>query len=195
MKKELFLNSLAEHGYNVLFGSKKHFSTYDIVGKIPSGIALITLLIGIWQLYAPSFYYSKEISLVIILVSVVALQINHYGAEKEKYMKVGIRLTEIHNDLKTLYYEVKGSTESEVTIENQEKLKSLLNDYYDISISKQIAFSDWYAHYKFFHQAQHEWIDEVKGFTWKDKFPMSLRICAILLIIIIMIVLAKIVFF
>ena len=195
MKKELFLNSLAEHGYNVMFGAKKHFSTYDIVEKIPSGIALITLLIGIWQLYAPSFYYSKEISLVIILVSVVALQINHYGAEKEKYMKVGIRLTEIHNELKALYYEVKSSTELDVTIENQEKLKSLLNDYYDISITKQIAFSDWYAHYKFFYQAQHEWIDEVKGFTWKDKFPMSLRVFAILLIIIIMIVLAKIVFF
>ncbi|GIX59787.1 SLATT domain-containing protein [Bacillus cereus group sp. RP29] len=183
MKKEIFLKSLAEHGYNVMFGAKKHFATYDIVEKVPSGIALITLLIGIWQLYAPSFDYSKEVSLVIILVSVVALQINLYNSNKEDYMKAGIKLTEIHNELKDMYYQTKSSTESEVTNEEQEKLQKLLNDYYAISITKQITFSDWYAHYKFFYQAQHEWIDEQKRFTWKDKFPMSFRIWTAIVII------------
>lgn len=183
MKKEIFLKSLAEHGYNVMFGAKKHFATYDIVEKVPSGIALITLLIGIWQLYAPSFDYSKEVSLVIILVSVVALQINLYNSNKDDYMTAGIKLTEIHNELKDLYYWVKSSTESEVNNEQQEKLQKLLNDYYAISITKQITFSDWYAHYKFFYQAQHEWIDEQKIFTWKDKFPMSFRIWTAIVII------------
>lgn len=183
MKKEIFLKSLAEHGYNVMFGAKKHFATYDIVEKVPSGIALITLLIGIWQLYAPSFDYSKEVSLVIILVSVVALQINLYNSNKDDYMTAGIKLTEIHNELKDLYYWVKSSTESEVNNEQQEKLQKLLNDYYAISITKQITFSDWYAHYKFFYQAQHEWIDEQKSFTWKDKFPMSFRIWTAIVII------------
>ncbi|MDA2638702.1 SLATT domain-containing protein [Bacillus cereus] len=191
MKKEIFLKSLAEHGYNVMFGAKKHFATYDIVEKVPSGIALITLLIGIWQLYAPSFDYSKEVSLVIILVSVVALQINQYSAQKEDYMKAGIRLTEIHNELKDMYYQTNGSTESDVTKEEQEKLKGLLNDYYATSITKQIAFSDWYAHYKFFYQAQHEWIDEQKSFTWKDKFLMSLRIWIVILTITILILVIK----
>ena len=183
MKKEIFLKSLAEHGYNVMFGAKKHFATYDIVEKVPSGIALITLLIGIWQLYAPSFDYSKEVSLVIILVSVVALQINLYNSNKEDYMKAGIKLTEIHNELKDMYYQTKSSTESEVTNAEQEKLQKLLNDYYSISITKQITFSDWYAHYKFFYQAQHEWIDEQKSFTWKDRFPMSLRMWIVIIII------------
>lgn len=187
MKKEIFLKSLAEHGYNVMFGAKKHFATYDIVEKVPSGIALITLLIGIWQLYAPSFDYSKEVSLVIILVSVVALQINLYNSNKDDYMTAGIKLTEIHNELKDLYYWVKSSTESEVNNEQQEKLQKLLNDYYAISITKQIAFSDWYAHYKFFYQAQHEWIDEQKRFTWKDKFPMSFRIWTAIVIITILV--------
>lgn len=187
MKKEIFLKSLAEHGYNVMFGAKKHFATYDIVEKVPSGIALITLLIGIWQLYAPSFDYSKEVSLVIILVSVVALQINLYNSNKEDYMKAGIKLTEIHNELKDMYYQTKSSTESEVTNEEQEKLQKLLNDYYAISITKQITFSDWYAHYKFFYQAQHEWIDEQKRFTWKDKFPMSFRIWTAIVIITILV--------
>ncbi|MGR6005544.1 SLATT domain-containing protein [Bacillus paranthracis] len=168
---------------------KKHFATYDIVEKVPSGIALITLLIGIWQLYAPSFDYSKEVSLVIILVSVVALQINLYNSNKEDYMKAGIKLTEIHNELKDMYYQTKSSTESEVTNEEQEKLQKLLNDYYAISITKQITFSDWYAHYKFFYQAQHEWIDEQKRFTWKDKFPMSFRIWTAIVIITILVLL------
>lgn len=187
MKKEIFLKSLAEHGYNVMFGAKKHFATYDIVEKVPSGIALITLLIGIWQLYAPSFDYSKDVSLVIILVSVVALQINLYNSNKDDYMKAGIKLTEIHNELKDMYYQTKSSTESEVTNEEQEKLQKLLNDYYAISITKQITFSDWYAHYKFFYQAQHEWIDEQKRFTWKDKFPMSFRIWTVIVIITILV--------
>jgi len=191
MKKEQFLKSLAEHGYNVMFGAKKHFATYDIVEKVPSGVALITLLIGIGQLYAPSFDYNKQISLVIILVSVIALQINLYNSNKEDYMKAGIKLTEIHNELKDLYDWTKSSTESEVTNEQREKLKKLLNDYYAVSITKQIAFSDWYAHYKFFYQAQYEWIDEQKKFTWKDKFPMSLRMWTFIVFISILIFVIK----
>lgn len=191
MKKEIFLNSLAEHGYNVMFGAKKHFATYDIVEKIPSGIALITLLIGIWQLYAPSFEYNKEVSLVIILVSVVALQINQHNTKKEDYMKAGIRLTEIHNELKDLYYQTKSSPKSDVTNEDQERLKKLLNEYYATSITKQIAFSDWYAHYKFFYQAQHEWINEQKRFNWKDKIPMSFRLCSTIVIISILVLVIK----
>lgn len=191
MKKEQFLKSLAEHGYNVMFGAKKHFATYDIVEKVPSGVALITLLIGIGQLYAPSFDYNKQISLVIILVSVIALQINLYNSNKEDYMKAGIKLTEIHNELKDLYDWTKSSTESEVTNEQREKLQKLLNDYYAVSITKQIAFSDWYAHYKFFYQAQYEWIDEQKKFTWKDKFPMSLRMWTFIVFISILIFVIK----
>lgn len=187
MKKEVFLTSLAEHGYNVMFGAKKHFATYDIVEKVPSGIALVTLLIGIWQLYAPSFDYSKDVSLVIILVSVVALQINQYSTQKEDYKEVGEKLIGIHNELKDMYYQTKSSTETNVTKEEQEKLKRLLNYYSHISITKQIAFSDWYAHYKFFYQTQHEWIDEQKRFTWEDKFPMSFRIWTAIVIITILV--------
>lgn len=50
MDKDIFLKSVAEHGYNVYFGSKKHLATYDIVEKVPGRIAFITLCIGIWQI-------------------------------------------------------------------------------------------------------------------------------------------------
>ncbi|WP_232223960.1 hypothetical protein [Anoxybacteroides tepidamans] len=49
MDKDHLLRSLAENGYNVSFGAKKHFATYDIVEKIPGFLALISLLIGVWQ--------------------------------------------------------------------------------------------------------------------------------------------------
>lgn len=189
MDKDTFKKNLAEHGYNVLFGAKKHFATYDIVEKFPNMIALVTLIIGIWQIYDPSFQYNKQISLLIILVSVIALHINQYNAEKENYMEVGKRLIQIHNELKDMYYKIDSA--QEITKANEYTLNKLLKEYYDISITKQIILSDWYAHYKFFAQAQYEWIDEQKGFTWKDKFPMSLRIWIIIVIIITSILVIK----
>lgn len=73
MDKKIFLKSVAEHGYNVYFGAKKHFATYDIVEKVPGWIAFITLCIGIWQIYTSTFAFNKEISLLIIFVSIAAL--------------------------------------------------------------------------------------------------------------------------
>lgn len=64
-------------------------------------------------------------------------------------MQAGIELTKIHNELKDMYYQINSSTDSEVNNEDQEKLQKLLNDYYAISITKQITFSDWYAHILF----------------------------------------------
>jgi hypothetical protein len=55
-------------------------------------------------------------------------------------------------------------------------LSAIETAFYGAAISKQILFSDWFAHYKFFAQHQIEWIDEQKHFTWRDKVPVSLRI-------------------
>lgn len=62
-------------------------------------------------------------------------------------------------------------------------LKSIESEYYAVGVSNQIVGSDWYAHYKFFAQMQHDWIDEQKRFTWRDKVPLSFRAWIILLII------------
>ena len=54
-------------------------------------------------------------------------------------------------------------------------------------MSKQILFSDWYAHYKFFWQHQIEWVDEQKKFDFfRDKVPLSLYvfIAALILMVI-----------
>lgn len=191
MQREMFLKLLAENGYNVYFGAKKHLATYDIVEKFPGWIGLITLIIGIWQLAYPSFPYGQPLSVVLVAASVCAMQISQYNAEKDNYMKAGTKLTDIHNELKELYYRNKDIENSTVSNDDQEKLTLLLKEYSETSISKQIAFSDWYAHYKFFNQAQNEWIDEQKNFTWKDKFPLSFRITVFFIIIISVIILVK----
>lgn len=72
-----------------------------------------------------------------------------------------------------LYETVKGSPDNTFTNEVQE-MKRILREYYTSSRSQQIIGADWYAHYKFFYQMQHEWIHEQKKFKfWKDKVPKS----------------------
>lgn len=181
MERDLFLRQLAENGYNVIYGAKKHFSTYDTVVKTPGRIAFITLAIGIWQIYKPSFLYNTEISLLLIIASIIALTISQYNSEKDRYRVVGNQLIQIHNELRELYYRTKSSEDEVFSNDSYEsvKMNELLDEYYEISISKQIFLSDWIAHYKLFFQSQYEWIDEQKNFTWKDKVPLSFRITVI----------------
>lgn len=65
----------------------------------------------------------------------------------------------------------------------QAELSSLEGQYYSVSISKQILFSDWYAHYKFFWQYQIDWVNEQKNFSLvRDKVPLTawLAVAAVL---------------
>ena len=181
MERNLFLRQLAENGYNVIYGAKKHFSTYDTVVKMPGRIAFITLAIGIWQIYKPSFPHNTEISLLLIIASIIALTISQYNSEKDRYREVGNRLIQIHNELREIYYQAKSSEQESFSNESNEaiRLNELMGEFYQISISKQIFLSDWVAHYKLFFQSQYEWIDEQKKFTWKDKIPVSFRIAVI----------------
>lgn len=174
MEKKDFLKQIAETAYNVGFGAKKHFATMDIVEKVPGFIGFISLIIGVFALYK-EILTTKDISAVLISVSIVALYISSYNAEKEKYKKQGDALTQIFNELKSYYYQVKAEA-YEVTAQDVEKLREIESRYYENSIAKQILFSGWYAHYKFFWEMQIDWIDEQKNFTLKDKLPFSFKL-------------------
>ncbi len=43
MTKDDLLKDIAETGYNVGFGAKRHFATYNITQKIPSVIGFVSL--------------------------------------------------------------------------------------------------------------------------------------------------------
>ena len=77
------------------------------------------------------------------------------------------------NALRDLYRTVQGHPNDDVDL-YIDQLHLIEKNYYDTCISKQILFSDWYAHYKFFWQYQIDWLDEQKKFKlFRDKLPLS----------------------
>lgn len=191
MTKDDLLKRIAESAYNIGFGAKKHFSTYDIVCKIPGLIGFISMAIGIFALYIQTLS-NNHISAILTVFGILSLLISQYNDKIEEYNQKGIEITKLFNKLKTLYFTVKSNTNSQFDSYIQE-LENIENEYLQNSISKQISFSDWYAHYKFFWQHQIEWIEEQKKFSfWRDKIPLSFMICVIVIISVIVLYFVKV---
>ena len=169
MGKDALLRTIAETGYNVGFGAKKHFATYDIVEKLPGWIGFVSLAIGIFSLVFDQLS-AKVPSACLAVAGVAGLYISLYDHRKMEYERVGKELTRIYNDARTLYRQVQAGAD---VVASQNTLRTLEDAYYEASISKQIVLSDWYAHYQFFVQMQTDWINEQKKFTWRDKVPLS----------------------
>jgi len=182
MEKNDLLKHIAETGYNVGFGAKKHFATYDIVDKAPGFISFISTAVGIFGLFIDALSI-KHLSATFIVLGITGLYITFYDSKKSEYESVGTQLTQIFNELKRLYFQVKSAQSEELdSLEN--KLCELEDKFYQASISKQILFSDWYAHYKFFWQHQIDWIDEQKKFRFfRDKVPLSLSFSILMLML------------
>lgn len=188
MTKETILKSIATNGYNVGFGAKKNFASYDLVIKLPSWIGFITLGLGIIQLGYPVIGNCKWLSTILILVSVAALYINVFNSSADKFEEEGIRLTKIFNRLRNLYFKVKSSDKNEFTDEVNE-MNGIMEEYYSNVISKQVFMSQWFAHFKFFYEMQIDWIDDQLKFKFlKDKVPNSFKIMLFLLFVSLLII-------
>lgn len=184
MNQEKLLKNIATNGYNVGFGAKKNFASHDIVIKLPSWIGFITLAIGILQLYYSILGNNKELSVVLIIVSVASLYLSVFNSSIEKFEKEGIRETQIFNKLQNLYFIVKSTNKNDFTDEIN-KLNEIMDEFYSETITKQVFMSQWYAHFKFFYEMQIEWIDEELKFKfYKDKIPNSLKHLVYLILII-----------
>ncbi|WP_144572438.1 SLATT domain-containing protein [Bacillus paramycoides] len=184
MNKDALLKELATNGYNVGFGAKKHFATYDIVEKIPVIISVITFMVGLGQLAYPNAPYAQLISLILVIISAFAFYISPYSQDKEKYEEAGVKTTKLFNQLRALYWKVQISSADNFQ-EEETQMREIMNEFYAVSMSKQIYGSDWFAHYKFFCQMQIDWIDEQKKFKWyKDKIPKSLVFSILMYIVI-----------
>lgn len=172
MDRAGLLKSIAETGYNVGFGAKKHFATFDIVEKAPGWIGFASIAFGVYGLLYESLS-AKLPSATLTLLGVCALYISLY--ESAEYDATGRKITEIFNELRDLSRAVEVGADIEGS---HAKLRSLESSFYRIAITKQILFSDWLAHYKFFAKQQIGWIDTQLHFTWKDRIPLSMRISA-----------------
>jgi hypothetical protein len=182
MEKEDLLKHIAETGYNVGFGAKKHFATYDIVEKLPGLIGFLSTGVGVFGLYIDDLS-GKSLSAIFIILGIAGLYISFYDSKKTEYASAATQLIQIFNQLKHLYFQVKSAQPGQLEgLQNQ--LFELEEKYYQTSICKQILFSDWYAHYKFFWQHQIDWVDEQKKFKFfRDKVPLSFSFSVLMLIL------------
>lgn len=174
MDKQEALNLIATHGYNVGYGAKKHFATYDIVEKAPGAISFASIAFGILSLKYFDQSLESHVSVFLTLFGVISLYVSFYLPNKDKYKTSGTDLTKLFSKLHISYLRI-GSDECNINDELN-NVEKLMDGFYESSIEKQILFSDWYAHYKFFVQMQIDWIDEQKGFGLiKDKIPKSFQ--------------------
>jgi hypothetical protein len=182
MTKDELLKSIAETGYNVGFGAKKHFATYDIVEKMPGFISFISLSFGIYAL-AFDGLSTKFLSASFIILGVIGLYISLYEHKKSEYISLGIKLTQLYNKLANLYRRAKSASDSDIE-GLLDQLTQVQNEYYGSCQSNQIIFSDWYAHYKFFWQHQIGWVNEQKKFKLlRDKIPLTFTLFIVCLFI------------
>jgi hypothetical protein len=182
MTKPDLLKHIAQTGYNVGYGAKKHFATYDIAAKAPGCISFLTFAVGLCFLLI-DFTAKKYFSAACIILGILGFRISAWDYKKDKYSEVGHKLTGLFNRVKELYYQVKGSEKKDLS-HFEGELSSLQDEYNEMCLSGQMLFSDWYAHYKFFWQQQIDWIDEQLHFRlFRDKLPLSFTAVFVLLVV------------
>lgn len=170
MDKDALLLTIAEKGYDVVFGVKKTFATYDIVSKGPGWIGFVSSAIGVFALiYDP--LSAKFPSAILVIAGIAALYLSFYRAEE--YERAANNQLVLYNRLKKLY---RGVQSGQDLLAAKAEYDAIETEYYSATVGKQVFLSGWYAHYKLFAESQYDWMDEQIHFTWKDKWPLSARI-------------------
>lgn len=183
MKKDLLLRELAQSGYNIGYAAKKHLATFDIVEKAPGWVSITTLGVGIFALVVPALE-NRTLAAAITIVGIASFYFNSYQDQRAEYGRVGSRLTSLFTELRAIYYEAQSRLESDSNDDLQGRYRSLLAESQSIGISKQIFLSDWYAHYKFFWQAQTDWLDEQLHFRfWRDRVPLTATLTLVVVVL------------
>jgi len=183
MNKDLLLKDIAESGYNIGYAAKKHLATYDIVEKAPGWISILSFAFGVLALVIPQLN-NNIVAAFLLIVAYAVFYFNSYQDGRIEYSNVGSRLTTIFTTLRSLFYEVKSRDDAATFDDLEARYFELLKESQNIGISKQIFLSDWYAHYKFFWQAERSWLEEKRHFSfWRDKIPLSATLVFIACII------------
>lgn len=170
MDQDRLLKAIAEKAYDVVFGVKKTFATYDIVSKGPGWIGFISSAVGVFALiYDP--LSAKFPSAILVIAGIASLYLSFYRSEE--YEKAANAQLVLYNRLKLLYRSVQSGMD---VVAAKAEYDAIEASYYSVTVGKQVFLSGWYAHYKLFAESQTDWMDEQLHFTWKDKWPVSARI-------------------
>lgn len=183
ISKNNLLKMIAESGYNVGFGAKKNFATFDILEKGAGWLGFLSLSVGLFSLVVPELG-SRFVGATMVLVGVAALRISNFSHESSSHDKAGRALTDCFHNLRRLYYEVQSQPENSDFSGHLERHDDILRSAQMQTVSKQIFLSDWYAHLKFFWQNEIGWIEEQRKFSLlRDKLPLSFYVTALALVV------------
>lgn len=183
MNKSNLLKMIAESGYNLGYGAKKHFATFDLIEKMPGWLSFVAFVVGIYALFVPALA-ANQFSAAMLIFGIASLYISAYNAEKQKYEDGGKHLTGCYNKLRSMYYEVQSLPDASDFSTYVKAHDDLYAAAFSHTVSKQIFLSDWYAHYKFFWQQEIQWIDEQKHFKiLNDKLPLTFTVFIVVLVL------------
>lgn len=174
---------IAETAYNVGYSAKLHFSTLEMVEKLPGVISFISMAFGIYAL-AFSQLSTKFMSCTLLVLGLTGLYITMRNGDKSDYETKGIQLTDLFNELKHLMSEAEtSSTDSEAI---KDKLRDIEQRYNNSCASHHIMFATWLAHYKFFWEQQTDWIQAHRPFGFfRDQVPLTLWLTLVTVLILV----------
>src|ERR1700723_1985888 len=132
MTKPDLLKRIADTGYNVGFGAKKHFATYDMTSKIPGFIAFISTGVGVFGLVFETLS-AKALSAAFIVLGIMGMFITMYDHKKGQYADAGTRLTNLFNKLKALYFNVKATPKTDL-LEFEHELDAIEREFSEVGI-------------------------------------------------------------
>ena len=179
MDRSELLRMIAQRGYDAGYSAKLHFSTHDIVDKLPGWIGLITSVIGVYAL-AVDQLDSKFISASLVAIGIAGLYLNVYSEKRQDYFEVGRKLTDIFNKLKKLHLKVKSASADDLAVAELD-FDELSAEINNICLSRQVFLASWLAHAKFFWAHQIDWIAEDRPFKFlRDKIPLSFYLFLVL---------------
>lgn len=170
----------AQLGYSIGFGTRRHFATYDIVEKTPAYFGVITFALGIIFLTYKNDGLANLIGATTSIIGFALFYLNFYLNERDKYVETGKKLNILYGKVHSVYEKSKICPDVEIpTLENE--LININDEFQNISIHKQVFFSNELAHFKLFGESHSDWFaDELKLTFWKDKIPAIWRIYLII---------------
>lgn len=179
-EKEHLKKNIADAAYNIIYGAKLNFSSYELSKYISTGVSAFSLAIGIISLAFVDLA-TKELSVALLLLGLLGLLVGKSPDSMVNLKNGAIKLTKYHDQLKILYYEVDLSPTTESI---QTCLETIQNEAREFYSTEQLPFASWLAHHKLFNEHQSGWLCDALNLTlWKDKLPSTLKLLIKLIII------------
>lgn len=181
MTEQTIKRQIAREYYNVLYGAKLNFASFDICEKIPTVISVLSLSFGVLGLAFADFN-NKVLAALLLIIGIIGIVLKPREAMKDQYFKSGQKLNQLSKQIENLFEEINVNDEDSV-VAGRVKLAEFQKQHSEINLPSPVFLSSWYTHYKVFSEHNSDWMCKELNLTWKDKVPLSLRLTLIVLLI------------